>query len=112
MTDYIRTMTEESLSRALLRTPDKVANSLETELLQSSLLQVGLILKRSDELLLELLPQGALIELLRGKRIIANTYEQVSILYTDLVGFTKIASGMTPKAVSYTHLTLPTILLV
>eukprot|EP00947_MAST-08B_sp_MAST-8B-sp1_P006190 g6190.t1 len=97
MTDYVRKMTEESLSKALLRTPDRAANSLETELLQYSLVQVGLILKRSDELLLELLPQSVLIQLLRGARIIANTFDRVSILYTDLVGFTRIASTMTPK---------------
>ncbi len=51
---------------------------------------------RSTELLLNILPRQIVDRLDRGESLIADRYEEVSVLMSDLVGFTKISSQLAP----------------
>ncbi|MEX1265071.1 MAG: adenylate/guanylate cyclase domain-containing protein [Actinomycetota bacterium] len=52
---------------------------------------------RSTELLLNILPQKIVDRLGAGETLIADRYEHVSVLMSDLVGFTDISSRLSPK---------------
>jgi class 3 adenylate cyclase len=52
---------------------------------------------RSTELLLNILPQQIVDRLAAGEALIADRYEHVSVLMSDLVGFTGISSRLSPK---------------
>jgi adenylate cyclase len=58
---------------------------------------------RSTELLLNILPRQIVDRLDAGETLIADRYEQVSVLMSDLVGFTEISSRL-PPAVLVTEL--------
>lgn len=51
---------------------------------------------RSTELLLNILPRPIVDRLEAGESLIADRYEQVSVLMSDLVGFTEISSQLAP----------------
>ena len=53
--------------------------------------------KRSDNLLLNILPSETAEELKMNGEAKARSYEKVSILFTDFKGFTSIAANMTPE---------------
>ncbi len=53
--------------------------------------------KRSDELLLNILPYETAQELKRKGSAAAKEYEKVTVLFTDFKGFTQAASRMSPK---------------
>jgi class 3 adenylate cyclase/tetratricopeptide (TPR) repeat protein len=53
--------------------------------------------KRSDKLLLNILPEETAAELKEKGSATPRHYEQVSVLFTDFVGFTKIAEKLTPQ---------------
>lgn len=44
------------------------------------------------ELLLQLMPDEAVSRILKGERVIADTYDDVSVMFLDIVGFTALAS--------------------
>ena len=52
---------------------------------------------RSTELLLNILPRQIVDRLEAGETLIADRYEHVSVLMSDLVGFTGISSQLSPK---------------
>ncbi|MEP6758904.1 MAG: adenylate/guanylate cyclase domain-containing protein [Actinomycetota bacterium] len=52
---------------------------------------------RSTELLLNILPRQIVDRLEAGETLIADRYEHVSVLMSDLVGFTEISSQLSPK---------------
>ena len=52
--------------------------------------------KRSELLLLNILPQPVAERLKRGQRIIAESFDAVTILFADLVDFTKFSSQTSP----------------
>jgi class 3 adenylate cyclase len=52
---------------------------------------------RSTELLLNILPRPIVDRLEAGETLIADRYEQVSVLMSDLVGFTEISSQLSPS---------------
>ncbi len=54
--------------------------------------------RRSDTLLRNILPNPIVERLHKGEVIIADRLEHVTILFCDLVGFTKLASTMAPAA--------------
>jgi hypothetical protein len=47
-------------------------------------------LKRSDELLTELLPRSVINELKLGRTVAPKHYKSVTIMYSDIVGFTSL----------------------
>src|SRR5262245_35147423 len=55
--------------------------------------------ERSDHLLLNILPRAIVTRLNGGEAVIADHLPDVTILFADIVGFTRIASAMTAAAV-------------
>lgn len=53
--------------------------------------------ERSDQLLLNVLPLSIANRLKSGERHIADHYDNVSILFSDIVGFTKLSERIEPK---------------
>jgi len=51
---------------------------------------------RADELLLNVLPASIAERLKRGQRPIADGFPRVSVLFADIVGFTKMSERVTP----------------
>jgi len=52
---------------------------------------------KSDSLLLNILPASVAEELKANDSVSPRHYENASVLFTDFVGFTQIAEGMTPE---------------
>ena len=50
----------------------------------------------TDRLLLNILPQPIADRLKQGEKIIADNFSEVTVLFSDFVGFTKMASDVTP----------------
>ncbi len=53
--------------------------------------------RKSDLLLLNILPQTIADELKRDDRVRPRSYESATVLFTDCVGFTRVAEGLTPE---------------
>jgi adenylate cyclase len=53
--------------------------------------------RKSDRLLLNVLPEPIAEELKRHDRVEPRAYESASVLFTDMVGFTKISERLTPE---------------
>ena len=51
----------------------------------------------SERLLLNILPQPIAERLKQGEKTIADSFAEVTVLFSDFVGFTKIAAGIAPK---------------
>ncbi len=54
--------------------------------------------ERADALLRNILPQSTAQELKEKNRVLPVRYDSVTVLFTDFVGFTRIAEHMTPEA--------------
>ncbi|MBD1829450.1 PAS domain S-box protein [Microcoleus vaginatus GB1-A2] len=52
--------------------------------------------EKSDRLLLNVLPQAIADRLKQDQSIIADTFSEVTVLFADIVGFTKISSQISP----------------
>lgn len=55
--------------------------------------------ERSDQLLYQMLPRNVANSLRQGKTVDASSYDKVTILFSDIVGFTEIAATRTPLEV-------------
>jgi adenylate cyclase len=53
--------------------------------------------KKSDRLLLNILPESIARELQKNDRVQPLHYDTASVLFTDFVGFTRIAESLTPE---------------
>lgn len=53
--------------------------------------------RKSERLLLNVLPEPVALELKRNDRAVPLEYESASVLFTDFVGFTAIAERLTPQ---------------
>ncbi|HMV44446.1 MAG TPA: adenylate/guanylate cyclase domain-containing protein [Leptospiraceae bacterium] len=53
--------------------------------------------KKSDKLLLNILPEKIANELKQNDKVVPARYTSVSVLFTDMAGFTKIAENMSPE---------------
>lgn len=51
----------------------------------------------SERLLLNILPQAIAERLKQGEKIIADSFAEVTVLFSDFVGFTRLASGISPR---------------
>lgn len=54
---------------------------------------------RSESLLLNILPQTIVTRMRNGEAIIADRFNDATILFLDLVGFTALASGLSPDQI-------------
>ncbi len=52
----------------------------------------------SERLLLNILPKPIAERLKQGEKIMADSFSEVTVLFSDFVGFTKIAAGVSPRA--------------
>jgi class 3 adenylate cyclase len=79
----------------------RIESSLSKKLLRD---QENAFLKRlqaeqetSERLLLNILPKPIAERLKRGEQVIADSHAEVTVLFSDFVGFTKLAAGISPK---------------
>jgi adenylate cyclase len=70
---------------------------LNSTLLSNLMRELDEARTRSTELLLNIFPQQIVDRLESGETLIADGYEDVSVLMSDLVGFTEVSSRLSPK---------------
>ncbi|KAL5010593.1 hypothetical protein ScPMuIL_012898 [Solemya velum] len=77
---------------------EKYADHLE-ELVDERTQQLEMEQKKTEDLLCRMLPKSIANDLKIGKHIIPETYDCVTIFFSDIVGFTALASNSTPMQV-------------
>ena len=92
--DFIRKPFDTAILRA------RVAAALERKRLhdreQHYLAQLDAEKRRAEALLANILPAAVIARLGRGERTIADRIEPVTVLFADIVGFTRIAARLSP----------------
>jgi adenylate cyclase len=96
----------EKQNRVLARKLDRLQTNtrqleeirdVNSKLLSSLMRELDEARTRSTELLLNILPQQIVDRLEAGETLIADRYEHLSVLMSDLVGFTGISSQLSPR---------------
>lgn len=86
----------ESLVHQMEVSSDLLKNSSEELLQQKAALEEAR--SRADQVLLNMLPASVAQELKEKGVVAPRQYAIVTVLFADLVGFTKISSGLSPEA--------------
>ncbi|CAG9112849.1 unnamed protein product [Plutella xylostella] len=83
---------------ALLSQVEQYANNLEAlvEERTSDYLEEK---RKCEELLYQLLPKSVASQLIMGQPVMAETYDQVTIYFSDIIGFTQLSAESTPLEV-------------
>lgn len=70
---------------------------LQRRLIDEQVEELAVEKARAEELLLNVLPASIAERLKRGQRPIADGFPRVSVLFADIVGFTKMSERVTPE---------------
>ncbi|MBS0617785.1 MAG: adenylate/guanylate cyclase domain-containing protein [Spirochaetes bacterium] len=70
---------------------------LQSRTIEEQGLQLAAEKKKSEALLLNVLPESVANRLLSGERTIADYFDSVSVLFADIVGFTKLSRRLDPN---------------
>ncbi|XP_061384289.1 receptor-type guanylate cyclase gcy-28 [Danaus plexippus] len=88
----------DNLMDDLLRRMEQYANNLES-LVEEKTEQLSLEKRRSEELLYQVLPRPVAQQLMAGEVVQPESFESVTVYFSDIVGFTELCAASTPMQV-------------
>ncbi|KAJ8301630.1 hypothetical protein KUTeg_020617 [Tegillarca granosa] len=89
----------ENIMDNLMRRMEQYANNLEGLVEERTKAYVE-EKKRAEDLLYRMLPQSVAKDLQMGKQVMPEAFDEVSIYFSDIVGFTTISARSTPHEIS------------
>lgn len=95
---FSRENSDGNLLDNLLLRMEQYANNLET-LVEERTADYLEEKRKCEEVLYQLLPKSVAQQLITGESVVAETFDQVTIYFSDIVGFTQLSAQSTPLQV-------------